>query len=577
MSEPNAGGSSYDVVILGGGLAGLTLALQLKRLRPETSVFVAEKRTDEAPGATFKVGESLVESGAYYYSTVCGLKDHLETAQQKKHGLRFFFPAGDNSEIARRVEWGGYDWPVVDICQLDRGTFENEILHRARAAGAEISMGSFVDAVELGADGERHMVTVVRGGPGGERSTVDGRWLVDASGRASIVKRKLGLARDNGHHINSAWFRLDGGMDLEDWTTDEVWLNRMPERGLRRFSTNHLCGEGYWVWLIQLATGPISIGVCADPRFHPYDRIKTFDSLLDWFREHEPQLAAAVEARRDQLLDFLTIEDYSYTCDRVYSTDRWCLTGEAGTFADPLYSPGSDFIGYGNRFIGDLIVRDLDDEDVQNRTEFFNFLYFQLFTPIMSVYRDQYPLLGNPQVAVAKITFDHFCYFATLPFLQMHSMLIRPEVMFDLVDYVTGRVIPLLQNVQAFFPQWHELDQRDWQGVSVLNDKFTPMHDVQAYLLAEFDDDEALKARFRANVELIEALAVVMFHWAARVLPEQPGEDVRINPRAISLHPERWEEDGLYTEPGLSLAEARQMLPGVDEYLLETYAEAVPQ
>ena len=30
---------SYDVAILGGGLAGLTLAIQLKRERPETSIF----------------------------------------------------------------------------------------------------------------------------------------------------------------------------------------------------------------------------------------------------------------------------------------------------------------------------------------------------------------------------------------------------------------------------------------------------------------------------------------------------------------------------------------------------------
>ena len=36
-------------------------------------------------------------------------------------------------------------------------------------------------------------------------------------------------------------------------------------------------------------------------------------------------------------------------CERVYSPQRWALTGEAGAFADPLYSPGSDFIGLGNR------------------------------------------------------------------------------------------------------------------------------------------------------------------------------------------------------------------------------------
>ena len=55
----------YDVAILGGGLAGLTLSIQLKHERPETSVVVLEKREGPAPQAAFKVGESSVPCGAH--------------------------------------------------------------------------------------------------------------------------------------------------------------------------------------------------------------------------------------------------------------------------------------------------------------------------------------------------------------------------------------------------------------------------------------------------------------------------------------------------------------------------------
>ena len=58
----------YDVAILGGGLAGLTLAIQLKQTRPETSVVVLEKREGPAPLAAFKVGESTVPAGAHYFA-----------------------------------------------------------------------------------------------------------------------------------------------------------------------------------------------------------------------------------------------------------------------------------------------------------------------------------------------------------------------------------------------------------------------------------------------------------------------------------------------------------------------------
>src|SRR5438445_13188684 len=111
----------YDVAILGGGLAGLTLALQLKRQRPETSIFIAEKRPGPAPEAAFKVGESTVEVSAHYFGEKLGLTDHLESQQLRKFGLRWWFPAGDNHELAQRIERGinrPLDHPSY---QLDRG------------------------------------------------------------------------------------------------------------------------------------------------------------------------------------------------------------------------------------------------------------------------------------------------------------------------------------------------------------------------------------------------------------------------------------------------------------------------
>ena len=132
--------------------------------------------------------------------------------------------------------------------------------------------------------------------------------------------------------------------------------------------------------------------------------------MSGWWRlgRHEPQLAAAVEPRLDHVEDFLRVEDFAYGVERVFSPERWCLVGEAAAFADPYYSPGSDMIGYGNIFSGDLITRDLDGEDVAERLEYYNDFYLRTFDFVLSKYEDQYPLFGNAWVAEPKNAWDRF-------------------------------------------------------------------------------------------------------------------------------------------------------------------------
>ncbi|MDP6909077.1 MAG: NAD(P)-binding protein, partial [Flavobacteriales bacterium] len=78
----------YDVVICGGGLAGLTLSYQLKQESPQITIAVIEKTVRPLPDATLKIGESSVEIGAHYFSDVLGLKSYLEEKQLPKLGLR---------------------------------------------------------------------------------------------------------------------------------------------------------------------------------------------------------------------------------------------------------------------------------------------------------------------------------------------------------------------------------------------------------------------------------------------------------------------------------------------------------
>ena len=585
---------SYDVAILGGGLAGLTLGLQLKQERPETTIFIAEKREGPAPEASFKVGESTQEMSCNYFGEVLGFKDHLEQEQIRKCGLRFWFPAGGNSDLAQRVERGPASDPPVPSYQLDRGRFENFLAERALEAGIDLFGGARVQDVELGGDrhqitgtdlfgaggfaamereGDRHQITFTLGG---ETLTTEARWVVDASGRAFMLKKRLGLLEDNGHVVNSSWFRLAGGLDLEDWAdpSDEEFFARMSERGLRRNSTNHICGEGYWVWLIRLSSGPISIGIVADPRFHPWERMNTLEAALDWIREYEPQLGESLDGRLDQVEDFLKVQDFSYGCKQVFSgSDRWCLVGEAGAFLDPFYSPGSDYIAMANTFTTDLIRRELDGEDVTERAKAHDELYLTAYKTHLTFYEGQYEFWHNPAVMNVKIGANNIHYWGANALLFFHRKLTDVEFMARARPDL-DRIWELTRRLEPMYREWNALESREWRRALVSTAAFPAMFERHMELVAGFDDD-ALAARLAANADLMEAYAVLAFHKAATALPGgAPGEDEKINPYAVSLEPDRWEADGLFNGAGLSLAEARQTpAAGMETLFMEAIAQ----
>lgn len=504
--------SRYDVLIAGGGLAGLTLARQLQREAPDVRVLVAEKRRHPVPEAAFKVGESTVEIGAHYLRVVLALEPHLRDQHLEKLGIRYFFPHDDNRDLGRRVEIGPPEFPVVPSFQIDRGRLENALLSTLRSDGVEVLDGCAVRHLTLNAEGHEAELAY----DGGTRS-VQARWLADASGRTGLIRRRLGLTRTVRHAANACWFRVKRRVCVDDWSDDPGWRARVPN-GLRWLSTNHLMGRGYWVWLIPLGSGSTSIGVVADARMHPFSRLNRYERALDWLAEYEPQCAAIVEANADRIEDFLALRDYAYGCERVFSPDNWALVGEAGVFTDPFYSPGSDFIAIGNDCAADLIVRAARGEDVRARAEAFNATYLRLFEAFLRVYDGQYPLMGNAQVMTAKAAWDNASYWAITGLLYFQRRYRRPEFMAS-IDTLMRRFFVLHARMQQFFHAWDVADRSAYRDGFANVAWIDYLRQLQAELASPPMDDPALQVRLERNMVLLERFASTWQAFAAERAP----------------------------------------------------------
>ena len=508
----------HDVVILGGGLAGLTLALQLRQRMPELDVLVIERRQHPVPEAAHKVGESSVEIQAHYLGNVLGLRPYLEQKQLKKFGFRFFFSDGAQ-DIASVTELGASRVLPTQSYQLDRGMLENDLGALARERGIRYLDASRVRDFRLGTGGAAHRVSYESTGAAHD---VECCWLIDATGRAGLIKHRLDLAEGNAHDANAVWFRIGARIDIDEWSEDAAWLARCtpPNRWL---STNHLVGAGYWVWLIPLASGSHSVGIVADAKTHPLESINSFDKAMDWLRIHQPRLHQDLAAKCDRLQDFAFFKRFSYGCKKVFSgAEHWALTGEAGVFLDPFYSPGGDFIAVANTFITELIAQDRAGAPVARLATLYERTYFRLYETMLPLYVDQYRLFGDAEVLPMKVLWDYTLYWGVLCTLFFQNRLTDVAAM--------ARLAPGLARAQALNVAMQDF-LRAWGELSVGRNPARMLDQASLPWFAELNrgltdrlDDAAFTARIE---EAFERLGTLALQIAARATGEHPGLDTR--------------------------------------------------
>jgi 2-polyprenyl-6-methoxyphenol hydroxylase-like FAD-dependent oxidoreductase len=450
--------AQYDVVIIGAGLAGLSLARQLLLASDSVTILHLDKRL-QVPQVGQKVGEATVQVSGYYFSKVLELEEYLLQEHYLKYNLRFYWKTAgrDNSR------WESFSQSYirgvsnVPTYQLNRNKIEGELLRRNVGEPARYTFHNHAlnADVQLSEDGSPHTITYTRDG---KTLTVTARWVVDAAGRAHVIQKKRQLERKNTIRHGSSFMWVEGLVNFEyltDSTHKQVRLN--PQRshtGHLPFwlATNHFCEEGLWFWVIPLQ-GITSLGLVYDNRLIKSEDVNDPQRLVKWVCEHFPLFARDLPKRK--ILHWAGYRDQSFDCAQTIDRHHWALVGEAGRWTDPLYSPGGDVISIYNTLLTDSILT-ADQEEIDAKVPLYEQLEQAVYAAYVPSFAISYDCLGDQEVFSLKYTWELTVYFAfyVFPFINDLFTDRRFLVSFLKVFQKLGRVNLSLQTFLSAYYQW---------------------------------------------------------------------------------------------------------------------------
>jgi flavin-dependent dehydrogenase len=401
---------NYDVVILGGAFSGAAAAILLRRDRPDLSVLVVDRQRE----FDAKVGEATTEMSGMFLTRRLAMWQHLEREHLPKEGLRYWFQNEKVHGHADASESGAFQRSTVPSFQLRRDTLDEHLLATAVAEGAELARPARVRDVELG-DFD-HRVTFEREESPGEAETVGCRWVLDATGRANFLGKKLGLIERNREHPTAAvWGRWQNVRHIDDVAARGPLKLSRGNVASRRLATNHYMGFGYWVWFIPLGNGETSVGIVFDTRLIQVDRGSNMESEYRAFLQAIPSAAELLEGSHLRTEDLRTYSNLAYVT-KQYMGNGWALMGDAAAFLDPYYSPGLDHASFSVEATVEIVKAQTAPgagaaaiaARIAEHNATFDRSYRRFFE---AVYKDKYYYMGEHDLLSASFLMDTAQYY----------------------------------------------------------------------------------------------------------------------------------------------------------------------
>lgn len=412
---------SYDIILVGGGLASSLLSIRLKQECPELSICIIEKKIKFHK----KVGESTSDLAAMYFRRF-GI-DHLLSKHIEKSGLRFIFKDGSEfSSPSYRSIANGF--------QIDRSIFDEDLLVEASKLGVEVLRGATYLSIE-----SKPTLQTIKYELNACEHIITSKWVVDASGKAGVIAKKLNwITSATGLNTASSWAHFENITPMKEW--DKLDSSEWDTKaiGPREHSTCHFMGEGYWWWYIPLADGTYSIGVVYDTNTHTGKVRDIFEKLKG---DHPLLRIMLSSATFDKLYHYPSL---SYAPKQVFQPGVVAI-GDVCMFPDPLFSPGMELVTQQVEWVQSLLISSIKHGYKKSKWDKYQRMIKSAAETRLFVYHNRYKVLNNFRSFSLWTYMDFLGYywFHVLPAAYFPRFLKYPVRLNSLTKFIYQNLVKL--------------------------------------------------------------------------------------------------------------------------------------